>query len=86
MMRLGPMTSGCVMCVIVKTTVASCEVSNCATTLHGFNKQFVSLAGCFFVSCFFVFFVSLHLCFFVSVFFGGFLGFLCGVSLSVILI
>ena len=38
-MRLGPKTSGCVMSVIVKSTVASCEVSECAATLHRFNEQ-----------------------------------------------
>ena len=36
--RLGPKTSGCEMYVIVKSTVTGCEVSNCAATLHGFNK------------------------------------------------
>ena len=37
--RLGPKKSECVMNFIVKSTVASCEVSNYATTFHGFNKQ-----------------------------------------------
>ena len=37
--RLGPKTSECEKHVIVMCTVTGCEVSNCATTLHGFNKQ-----------------------------------------------
>ena len=37
--RLGPKTSECEMNVIVKYTVTGCEVSNCAATLHGFNKH-----------------------------------------------
>ena len=37
--RLGPKTSECEKNVIVMSTVTDCEVSNCATTLHGFNKH-----------------------------------------------
>ena len=37
--RLGPKTSECGNNVIVKSTVRGCEVTNCATTLHGFNKH-----------------------------------------------
>ena len=37
--RLGPKTSECEMNVIVKSTVTGCQVSNCATTLHVFNKH-----------------------------------------------
>ena len=37
--RLGPKTSECEKNVIVMSTVTGCEVSNCATTLHGFNKH-----------------------------------------------
>ena len=37
--RLGPKTSECEMNVLVKSAVTGCEVSNCATTLHGFNKH-----------------------------------------------
>ena len=37
--RLGPKTSECEKNVIVMSTVTSCEVTNCATTLHGVNKQ-----------------------------------------------
>ena len=35
--RLGPKTSECE--IIVKSTVGGCQVSNCATSLHGFNKH-----------------------------------------------
>ena len=37
--RLGPKTSECEKNVTVVSTVTSCDVTNCATTLHGFNKQ-----------------------------------------------
>ena len=37
--RLGPKTSECEKNVSVKSTVTSCDVTYCATTLHGFNKQ-----------------------------------------------
>ena len=37
--RLGPKTSQCEKNVIVMSTVTSCGVTNCATTLHGFNKH-----------------------------------------------
>ena len=49
MIRLGPKTTECEMYVIVKSTVAGCEVSNCAATLHGFNKQiriFIPIVSC----------------------------------------
>ena len=38
--RLGPKTSECEKHVSVKSTVTSCDVTYCATTLQGFNKQF----------------------------------------------
>ena len=47
--RLGPMTSECEKNVIVMSTVTSCEVSNCATTLHGFNKQVCNVLLRFFM-------------------------------------
>ena len=37
--RLGPKTSGREKHVSVKSTVTGCDVTNCATTLNGFNKQ-----------------------------------------------
>ena len=37
--RLGPKTSECDKNVTVVTTVTSCDVTNCATTLHGFNRH-----------------------------------------------
>ena len=37
--RLGPKTSVCEMNVNVVSTVTGCDVTNCATTLHGFNKH-----------------------------------------------
>ena len=37
--RLGPKTSECEKNVIVKSTVSGCEVSNCVTSLNGFNKH-----------------------------------------------
>ena len=37
--RLGPMTSVCEKHVSVKSTVTGCDVTNCATTLQGFNKH-----------------------------------------------
>ena len=36
--RLGPKTSECHENVIVVSTVTVCDVTNCATTLHGFSK------------------------------------------------
>ena len=35
--RLGPKTSECEKNVTVVSTVTGCDVTNCATTLHGFN-------------------------------------------------
>ena len=40
--RLGPRTSVHEKHVRVKSTVTGCDVTNCATTLQGFNKQRVS--------------------------------------------
>ena len=40
--RLGPKTSECEKNVTVVSTVTSCDVSNCATKIHGFNKHHVS--------------------------------------------
>ena len=37
--RLGPKTSKCEKKVTVVTAVTGCDVTNCATTLHGFNKH-----------------------------------------------
>ena len=37
--RLGPKTSVYEKHVSVKSTVVGCDVTNCATTLHGFNKH-----------------------------------------------
>ena len=37
--RLGPKTSVPEKHVRVKSTVTSCDVTNCATTLQGFNKH-----------------------------------------------
>ena len=37
--RLGPKTSKCEKNVTVVSTVTGCDVTNCATTLHGFNKH-----------------------------------------------
>ena len=37
--RLGPKTSECEKNVTVVSTVTGCDVTNCATTFHGFNKQ-----------------------------------------------
>ena len=37
LIRLGPKTSECEKYVSVNSTVTGCEVSNCATTFHGFN-------------------------------------------------
>ena len=37
--RLGPKTSECEKNVTVVSTVTGCDVTNCATTSHGFNKQ-----------------------------------------------
>ena len=37
--RLGPKTSQCEKNVTVVSTVTGCDVTNCATTVHGFNKQ-----------------------------------------------
>ena len=37
--RLGPKTSECHVKVIVVSTVSGCDVTNCATTLQGFNKH-----------------------------------------------
>ena len=37
--RFGPKTSECEKKVTVVSTVTGCEVTNCATTLHGFNKH-----------------------------------------------
>ena len=37
--RLGPKTSECEKNVTVVSTVTDCDVINCATTLHGFNKH-----------------------------------------------
>ena len=43
--RLGPKTSECEKNVIVMSTVTGCEVSNCATSLHGFNKHILHCRG-----------------------------------------
>ena len=37
--RLGPKTSECEKNVTVVSAVTGCDVTNCATTLHGFNKH-----------------------------------------------
>ena len=37
--RLGPKTSECEKKVTVVSTVRGCDVTNCATTLHGFNRH-----------------------------------------------
>ena len=37
--QLGPKTSQCEKNVTVVSTVTGCDVTNCATTLHGFNKH-----------------------------------------------
>ena len=37
--RLGPKTSECEKNVTVASTATGCDVTNCATTLHGFNKH-----------------------------------------------
>ena len=37
--RLGPKTSECEKNVTVVSTVTGCDVTKCATTLHGFNKH-----------------------------------------------
>ena len=37
--RLGPKTSECEKNVTVVSSVTGCDVTNCATTLHGFNKH-----------------------------------------------
>ena len=37
--RLGPKTSECEKKVKVVSTVTGCDVTNCATRLHGFNKH-----------------------------------------------
>ena len=37
--RLGPKTSECEKNVTVVSTVTGCDVTNCATTLHRFNKH-----------------------------------------------
>ena len=37
--RLGPKTSECEKNVTVVSTVRGCDVTNCTTTLHGFNKH-----------------------------------------------
>ena len=37
--RLGPKTSECEKNVTAVSTVTGCEVTNCAATLHGFNKH-----------------------------------------------
>ena len=39
--RLGPKTSECEKHVSVKSTVTGCDVTNCAPTLQGFNKQII---------------------------------------------
>ena len=39
LIRLGPKTSECEKSVAVASTVTGCDVTNCATTLHGFNKH-----------------------------------------------
>ena len=39
LIRLGPKTSQCEKSVAVASTVTGCDVTNCATTLHGFNKH-----------------------------------------------
>ena len=39
--RLGPKTSECDKNVTVVSTVRGCDVTNCATTIHGFNKHFL---------------------------------------------
>ena len=41
MIRLGPKTSECEKNVTVVSTVTGCDVTNCAATLHGLNKQFL---------------------------------------------
>ena len=44
--RLGPKRSECEKNVTVVSTVTSCGVTNCAATLHGFNKQASSARLC----------------------------------------
>ena len=39
LIRLWPKTSECEKKVIVVSTATGCDVTNCATTSHGFNKQ-----------------------------------------------
>ena len=41
--RQGPKTSECEKNVTVVSIVTGCDVTNCATTLHGFNKHFPTL-------------------------------------------
>ena len=62
MIRLGPKTSECEKNVIFVSTATSCDVTNCATTLHGFNKHFLS-SWTFFLSFIDVFLFSVvHRC------------------------
>ena len=42
--RLGPKTSECEKNVTVLSTVTGCDVTNCATTLHGFNEHASSVS------------------------------------------
>ena len=46
--RLGPKTSECEKNVTVVSTVSGCDVTNCATTLHGFNKHHQNIITCVF--------------------------------------
>ena len=46
--RLGPKTSECEKNVTVVSTVTGCDVTNCATTLHGFNKHVQHASVCTF--------------------------------------
>ena len=41
--QLGPKTSECEKNVTVVSAVTGCDVTNCAITLHGFNKHASSL-------------------------------------------
>ena len=42
--RLGPKTSKCEKNVTVVSTVTGCDETNCATTLHGFNKHVLEVS------------------------------------------
>ena len=47
LIRLGPKTSECERTLTVVSAVTGCDVTNCATTLHGFKKHDVKLANTF---------------------------------------